>query len=50
MLPLMNRKLASVALQLAALVAVFVWLGPPGPFFGLLVASVVARHFLWGRN
>ena len=43
---LVNRKVASIALQLAALVAVLVWLGRPGPFFGLLVASVAVRYWL----
>jgi len=42
-----HKQLAFLALQLAALVAVFVWLGGGGRFAGLLVASVAARWFLW---
>jgi hypothetical protein len=29
---------------------VLVWLGGPGPFFGLLVASIAWHYFLWDRD
>jgi hypothetical protein len=48
MFVLVKPKLAFVALQIAALAAVFVWIGGPGPYFAVLLAMVAWRYFLWG--
>jgi hypothetical protein len=45
-----KSKLALIALQLAAVVAVFIWIGGPGPSFGVLLAMGAWRYFLWGNQ
>jgi hypothetical protein len=47
MLIWMKLKLAAVILQLLALVAVFVWIGGPGPDTGVLLAMAAWRYYLW---
>src|SRR5271165_1247965 len=46
MFSLVKLRLASIALQVLALVAVLVWFGGPGPFFGLLVARILWWRYL----
>jgi len=46
MFSLVKLRLASIALQVFALVAVLVWFGGPGPFFGLLVARILWWRYL----
>jgi hypothetical protein len=40
------RRLTVIALQVAALVAVLIWIGP-GPFEGVSVAFVLWQWLLW---
>ena len=44
-------KLISAVLLVAALAAFFVWVGGPGPYFGVGLAVAAWRYFLWeGRD
>jgi hypothetical protein len=42
-----KRNPALIALEVVALVAVFVWVGGPGRFFAVGLAMVAWRYFLW---
>lgn len=42
----MRRTVIEAALGVVALVAIWLWLGGPGPFFGLLVARILWWKYL----